>query len=97
MRYVGLETVKGYNGKQIYESVTLPVIEPTDEDIYIISSIGDRLDLLATRYYGDPRYWWIIALVNDIGGGTTTIPAGTQLRIPPDPLPILQAYRKVNS
>jgi len=25
---------------------------------------GDRIDTLANRYYGDPRYWWVIAVAN---------------------------------
>lgn len=97
MRYTGLEKIKGATGKQIFESVTLPNIPPTDNDIYIITTIGDRLDSIATKYYGDPRYWWILSLVNELGAGTITIEPGTQLRIPPDPLPIIQEYRRVNS
>lgn len=97
MRYTGLDLVKGYNGKQIYESVTLPIIPPIDTDTYIITTIGDRLDSLATKYYGEPRYWWILALVNELGGGTITIQPGIQLRIPADPLPIIQAYRQANT
>jgi len=27
---------------------------------------GDRLDHLAAKYFGDDRYWWVIALVNGI-------------------------------
>ncbi|MAG26243.1 hypothetical protein CMI47_11870 [Candidatus Pacearchaeota archaeon] len=41
----------------------------------------DRLDILANRFYSDGRYWWIIALTNDIGWGLQ-VPAGTILRIP---------------
>ena len=40
-----------------------------------------RLDVLAGQYYGDGRYWWIIAAASDIGWGLQ-VPPGTQLIIP---------------
>ena len=51
-------------------------------DFYIYSKAGDRLDLIANDYYGDPRYWWILANENDIGKGTIVPPIGFRLRIP---------------
>ena len=42
---------------------------------------NDRLDILATRFYGEGSYWWIIAIANDIGWALQ-ISAGIQLRIP---------------
>lgn len=49
-----------------------------------VYSRGDRLDHLAAKYLGDGRYWWVIALVNDIdypfaSGGLTY---GRKLLIP---------------
>lgn len=46
--------------------------------------VGDRLDHLAARFFGEDTYWWIIAIVNDVGypfasGGLTP---GTILKIP---------------
>jgi len=32
---------------------------------YIVK-LGDRLDHLSARFYGDDSYWWVIALVNGI-------------------------------
>ena len=41
---------------------------------------GDRLDHLASRFLNEDRYWWIIALVNNI---VFPFPEpGTRLRIP---------------
>jgi len=40
-----------------------------------------RIDLIAWRYYGDVRLWWVIAEVNEIGD-PLEIPVGTRLRIP---------------
>lgn len=28
--------------------------------------LGDRLDHLASRFFGDDQYWWVIALCNNI-------------------------------
>ena len=36
-------------------------IPESDDDIYIITQHGDRLDLLARRFYGSVTGWWIIA------------------------------------
>jgi len=41
---------------------------------------GDRLDHLAARYLSEDRYWWIIALINNIVLPFLT--PGQRLRIP---------------
>lgn len=64
------------------DSTLYPKIEFDDNDIYIITNIGDRLDLLASKYFNDVNLWWIIAQANHIGKGTLNIIPGTQLRIP---------------
>jgi len=40
----------------------------------------DRLDTLAGTYYGDSRYWWVIAAASGIGWGLQ-IPPGTVINI----------------
>lgn len=42
---------------------------------------AERLDTVAGRYYGDGRYWWVIAAASDIGWGMQA-PPGTVLNIP---------------
>ncbi len=51
-----------------------------------VFKVGDRLDHLAGKYFGDEGYWWVIALCNGISypfasGGLSP---GTRLRIPFD-------------
>jgi nucleoid-associated protein YgaU len=53
-----------------------------NEDVYIISHLGDRLDSVAYDYYGDPSYWFVIAIANNLGRGTFSIPPGQVIRIP---------------
>ena len=59
----------------IYDSVP-----ERNDDIYIITQEGDRLDNLASRFYKDESLWWFIARVNHLK--TINVSAGTSLRIP---------------
>ena len=55
-------------------------IPENDNDIYVIAQMGDRLDNLATQFYGDASLWWYIAKAN--GLSDFRVEAGTSLRIP---------------
>jgi len=68
--------------KQYLESTIYPKIKPTDNDMYIITTSTDRLDVLANKYYGDKNLWWIIAVANNLNDATLHIEEGRQLRIP---------------
>lgn len=46
-----------------------------------ITKENERLDILAGKYYGDGRLWWIIAAASGIGWGLQ-MPPGTILKIP---------------
>lgn len=59
-----------------------PKIEASDDDEFILTKVGDRLDLLAFQYYGDVELWWVISQANDIEPGTLNVVPGIQLRIP---------------
>ena len=65
-----------------YETWRGPYLDKQPDDLYIFSREGDRLDLLSQEFYGDPRYWWVIAEANFIGKGTFAVKPGLQLRIP---------------
>ena len=51
-----------------------------DSDVFIITTEGDRLDVLASNFYGDSSMWWFIANAN--GLNSMTVEPGTSLRIP---------------
>lgn len=53
-----------------------------NEDVYIVSQMGDRLDSIAFEYYGDISYWFVLAAANNLGRGTMAIPPGLVIRIP---------------
>lgn len=71
-------------GVRRYQSTYYVKLKPSLKDEYIITVQGDRLDLLAHKYYNDVTKWIIIAVANDIGKGSLSIEPGIQLRIPMD-------------
>lgn len=81
------EIIKTEDGKRRYASLYYPRFQLKSTDIYLISKKNDRLDLLAYRYYGDSRFWIIIAKANKLHNATLRVPVGIRLRIP-YPLPI---------
>ncbi len=83
-------------GFRVYKSTLLPAIPRSPQDTYVISSVGDRLDLLAHKYYGNVAHWWVIAEANGLGKGTLEIPAGTQVRIPTNLNSIILEFENLN-
>jgi len=82
--------------KQYFESVIYPKIKANDDDLYVISEVTDRLDLLANKYYGDTSLWWIIAVANNINDASFYVTEGLQLRIPSNVYKILNDLEKIN-
>tara|TARA_Y100001970_G_C14253373_1_gene873404 strand:+ start:3750 stop:4043 length:294 start_codon:yes stop_codon:yes gene_type:complete len=75
-------------GKGLSTSKTLPQLRLAYEQGKIktrteVSRDGDRLDILAGRYYGDASKWWVIAALSGIGW-SLQVPPGTRLIIPLD-------------
>jgi hypothetical protein len=82
--------------KKYFESTIYPKIKPSDDDIYIISTQSDRLDLLARRYYGDASYWWIISIANNLNDASLSMEPGKQLRIPGNLSNIISEFKRIN-
>ena len=95
-RYIEINGKLDERGKRVMKPLLYPPIPRSVNDIYILTTPGDRLDLLAKKYYGDVGYYWMIAQANGIGKGSLTIPIGVQLRIPKEISTILQDYRDLN-
>jgi len=66
-------------GKDAYGTTLYEKISETDDDIFIITTDGDRLDTLSQQFYGTPKLWWFIAHTNNIS--TNNLIPGTSLRI----------------
>ena len=97
IRYSNTQITTRYDGKRVYLTTRYPTINPSDTDIIIITNEGDYLDTLAYKYYNDVSYWWILALVNNIGKGRLSINPGTNLRIPTNLNEILDAFNRLNA
>ena len=82
----------------VYQTVKYPEIPLSANDIYAITTLGDRLDLLAQQFYGDSSLYWIIACANPdkIGFSTLFINEGTEIRIPSDVSQIKALYNSLN-
>lgn len=71
-------------GINIKETSIYPEVAASEEDYYIITSMGDRYDILSKQFYGTADYWWIIASNNPHSRRDTLfLEPGIQLRIPP--------------
>jgi len=94
-RYESHKIIKSKDENRIYKSNIFPKIDRAVTDIYIITRSGDRLDLLANKYYGDQTLWWIIAVANNFGGSGLILPPAKQIRIPTDIAKILSEYQEL--
>lgn len=80
------------------ESVRYPNIPLTENDVFLNTIRGDRLDKLAYQFYGDPTYWWIIQVANpDLPNDSLYPTLGYQLRIPGNVTQILADFEQLNS
>ena len=76
---------RGISNPQVYNITSntgtiYSSIPETDNDIWVITQPGDRFDLLAHQFYGDPNLWWYIGKAYNLT--FMSIPHGTSLRIP---------------
>lgn len=90
-RYLNTPVVDGRS----YGTFALPIRSKGFRELNLLEGVrtvdhifkqGERLDHLASRYFNEEEYWWVIALVNGIkypfaSGGLTP---GRVLKIPVD-------------
>lgn len=86
-----------FTNKTYYKNKLYPNIPISNEDIFVITTVGDRLDLLSYTYYKNPEYWWVISMANNnvTKGSLFPIP-GTQLRIPLNISEVLRTFNELN-
>ena len=104
-RYSKISTLRNTNenvgtlGTSYYRNNTYPEIPESENDIWVITDFGDRLDLLANQFYNDVTLYWIIAAANPdyINFGSLFINEGTQLRIPTNISDIVDSYNRLNT
>jgi hypothetical protein len=97
-RYQYIETTRlNLTGSTYYQTNIYPEVQPTNSDYYVITTVEDRLDLIAQDFYQDSSLWWIIASANALPGDSIYPPIGIQLRIPNNITTILNTYNSVNN
>lgn len=96
-RYDNKIVLKNKENKPYFKGKMYPNIPLSINDIYIITSEGDRLDILANEYYKDPNLWWVISMSNNnINKGSIFPPVGIQLRIPTDINNVIKIFNQFN-
>ena len=86
------------NKKRYYKALKYPEIQPSLDDIYMITSTGDRLDILAEKMYKDVTLWWIIAIANPdtVRRDSLVVKGGLELRIPLNTDKIIEEFENLN-
>jgi hypothetical protein len=96
-RYNNPTVLKTQQDRPYFKSKFYPNIPLSENDIYVITTVGDRLDSLAFSYYNDPTLWWIISMANNNATRGALYPTpGTQLRIPTDLGAVLKLFNDLN-
>jgi hypothetical protein len=96
-RYSTINTTKNSQlGSRYYVNNVYPDIPYSENDTYLISTYGDRLDLYALDFYNDDRLWVFIASANNLPGDSIYPPVGVQLRIPANLQGLINNYKSVN-
>ena len=86
------------NRKRYFVPLKYPEIPLSADDLYVITTTGDRLDLLANQFYNDIRLWWIIAAANPniIRRDSFALTPNIELRIPSNEQDIIDNYEDLN-
>jgi len=89
---------KRANNKRYYLNLKYPKIPPSINDLYIITTVGDRLDTLANEFLNDVDLWWIITTANPdvIRRDSFNLKPGIEIRIPNNIQGILEAFEELN-
>lgn len=97
-RYADIRSYKTATGITFQGLTRYPEIPFSEEDIYVITTDGDRLDNLAYEYYGDSSLYWVISTANPKQNYNLLYPVlGTQLRIPFPIDIILNGFNNINN
>ena len=97
-RYENTDILKTeYTDRPYYKGKYYPNIPLSENDVYVITTVGDRLDSLANSYYNDSTLWWVIAAANNNATKGALYPTpGTQLRIPTNLNAVLSLFNQFN-
>jgi nucleoid-associated protein YgaU len=96
-RYTNSTIDQTQQGQPYFKQKFYPNIPLSENDVYVITTVGDRLDSLANSYYNDSTLWWVIAAANNNATKGALYPTpGTQLRIPTNLNAVLSLFNQFN-
>lgn len=103
-RYSNIKELRNTNefvgtiGTRYYTNNTYPEVPPNENDIWVETEFGDRLDSLAFQFYNDVTLYWVISIANPnkINMGSLYLTPGTQIRIPTNVVQIVDSYNVLN-
>lgn len=81
------------DGIEFWDLLDLPALPEQADDLTYQVQGGDRIDALATRFYGEPELWWVIAAANNLEILPTELNEGDFLRIPASRFILQQLFR----
>src|SRR5210317_1060444 len=96
-RYSNIATTTDENGRQYKVNSIYPPVPISEDEFYVITTMGDRYDTLSHQFYQTSEYWWVIASENTADRDTLAITPGTQLRIPANPQQHISDYENFNN
>lgn len=83
---------------RVYLANTLyPDVPVSEDDWYVITTAGDRYDVLSQQFYSTMEFWWVIAVANGLPCDTLCPEIGIQIRIPADPRGYVESLKEENS
>ena len=94
-RYARTQVKMDKSGMRVYSTTYYPRILLNNNDKFVRTKDGDRLDTMAYRFYKDTSLWWIIAKANGIRG-KIALEIGKVIRIPSDIINIIEEFNSVN-
>ena len=97
LKYIRIK--KNSDSNNYFKVIKYPPIPLSQNDIYVITTLGDRLDTLAHMFYNDVDLWWIIATANPdiVRRDSFNLKPGLEMRIPQDIQTILKNFEQLNN
>jgi len=89
---------KRSENKRYYKNLKYPEIPLSVNDLYVITTSGDRLDSLANEFFNDVDLWWVITTANPdvIRRDSFILPPGIEIRIPDNVQGIIEEFEALN-
>jgi hypothetical protein len=96
-RYTDNRILIAKDGVRYRASTRYPDIPFSENDVFIYTVRGDRLDNLAYQFYQDATLWWILSIANPtLPNDSLYPPGGFQLRIPANKTKIVNDFLLLN-